>query len=350
MGLGIIMAFSEDYEALERKFCERVQADYDCGFGESTLLRNSNPKGPVDFILIAMEPSFGGRRPDKEERPAEWKDIKEKEIRNFSGSIEDFILHFCVRKYLCQGEQTYYLTDLSKGAMPGGNAGIERQRRYERWYPLLKEELRLVAKPGKTRIIAIGNMVADFLEGRSLCEHVEMVLHYSKSAAGYRENAIRPWKDHFPRFCQTVNWSDIEEAANDVLKQGGYSENSTYHKVKQLQNSSGVTDSRKMLMFHYKNRFEELKTAFHIVLNLDGGNGKGKNGTTVECAGSPIVKLADGVRVRVKQSARAKDFRGRIGTILHADVPGKGTQVEVDGIRKWMSQYSLEGVVAGQQE
>jgi hypothetical protein len=32
-------------------------------------------------------------------------------------SIEDFVLHFCVRRYLCGAERRYQITDLSKGAM-----------------------------------------------------------------------------------------------------------------------------------------------------------------------------------------------------------------------------------------
>jgi hypothetical protein len=30
---------------------------------------------------------------------------------------EDFILHFCVRRYLCGPAQQYHITDFSKGAM-----------------------------------------------------------------------------------------------------------------------------------------------------------------------------------------------------------------------------------------
>ena len=52
--------------------------------------------------------------------------------------------------------------------------------KYERWYPLLKKELRLLAKPGKTRIIAIGNVVRDFLKSKSLCHSIEKVIHYSR--------------------------------------------------------------------------------------------------------------------------------------------------------------------------
>ena len=343
------MTFSEEYEALEREFCERVQIDFCSGFCSGTFLRNIRPESPVDFVLIAMEPSLGGGKPGEERktRPGGWEEIKEKESRNFSGSMEDFILHFCLKRYLCKGEGTYYLTDLSKGAMATKDAPSESLLRYERWYPLLKKELRLVEKPRKTRVIAIGNEVARFLKGKNLSERTEKVLHYSPSAAGHREKAIKPWKGRFPEFCQTVSLSDIEETAKNVLEQGEYSEDSIRRTLKRLQKGSGLTESRKKLMFHYKNRFERLRTSCHIVLdlNLDCKDG---SGTTIECESSPIVKLACGIKVRVKQSARARAFRGRTGTVLQADVPGKGTQIQVDGIKKWMSHNSLEVVEASQ--
>ena len=99
--------------------------------------------------------------------------------RNFSWSVEDFILHYCLREYLCQDGETYHLTDLAKGGMTIRLAGEQRQARYDRWYPLIEKELRLLTKQGGTRLIAIGNVVADFLRKKPLCERVEKVLHYT---------------------------------------------------------------------------------------------------------------------------------------------------------------------------
>ena len=100
------MSFSEQYAALECKFKEQVKKDNE-DFGiESYFLANVAPKAPVDYVLVAMEPS----------RPANIASIK-----NFAVSVEDFILHFCAKEYLCKGEceRTYHITDLSKGAMCG---------------------------------------------------------------------------------------------------------------------------------------------------------------------------------------------------------------------------------------
>ena len=259
--------FREQYEALEKKFCERVQADFD-EFGlSSSLLRNIRPEGPADYVLIAMEPSLGGgKRSEGDARPPEWEEAQKRTNRNFSHSIEDFILHFCIRKYLCGEGETYHLTDLSKGAMSVSDAASKSKERYERWYSLLKEELQLVAESRETRVIAIGSEVAEFLSHKDLCDSTEKILHYSRRAGGSRESAIKPWKPRFPEFCDTVSLSDIEETAKSVCKQAGYSENTISRIMRRLQKGAGLTEPRKKLMFLYKKRFEELRSSPDIVL------------------------------------------------------------------------------------
>ena len=270
------MTFSEDYEALEHEFCLQVGKDNKELGIESTFLHNIRPQGPVDFVLIAMEPSTGVSLKEtghSEENP--------QITKNFSWSTEDFILHFCIRKYLCQGEQTYYLTDLSKGAMKVGGANAKRQQKYERWFPLLKRELRLVAKPRATRIIAIGNVVADFLRHERLCERIEKVLHYSPQAARYRKEGIQRWIERLPKFCQNIDRNAFEETIKGVLEEAyedGLPDKSlsswVQKRIKEHRHVSKLmsSDSKKMLMFYYKNMFENIRTAPHIVLGLDRGD------------------------------------------------------------------------------
>jgi hypothetical protein len=123
--------------------------------GELISTQYRSPR-PVDFVLIGMEPSIGGEG-------ASILDVARKKIKrgfkNFASSTEDFILHFCIKEYLCAGWGTYYLTDLSKGAMSVRAAKSEREKRYEKWHPLLLDELELVAGQKATPIIAIGNEV-----------------------------------------------------------------------------------------------------------------------------------------------------------------------------------------------
>lgn len=67
-----------------------------------------------------MEPSLSGRlAEDLRSRVADGS-------RNFLNSIEDFILHFCARRYLCNPGERYHITDVSKGGMPVSAAGEKR--------------------------------------------------------------------------------------------------------------------------------------------------------------------------------------------------------------------------------
>jgi len=108
------------------------------------FLPNPEPLGPVEYVFVCMEPSLGRWARSPDEAKAE----VEAGFRNFVFSVEDFILHFCIRQYLCEPTERYHITDLSKGAMLVERARIERSPRYDRWYGLLVEEPDLVAKPG----------------------------------------------------------------------------------------------------------------------------------------------------------------------------------------------------------
>ena len=248
--------------ALEDKFRQQVEKDREYGI-KSSFVRNIEPQGPVDFVLVAMEPSTGVKL-KKDEYPEESRQIE----RNFCWSTEDFILHFCIREYLCQAGQTYHLTDLSKGGMAVKKAKENPRPKYERWYPLLKKELQLVEKPGETRIIAIGNVVRDFLRDKHLCKNLETILHYAPTAAGHRNRKIQPWKESLPKFREQFDRSAFEESVVDVLKEAKM-ESYIGHRLKVPGSKSKLTQSRMKLIFYYKNRFEELRTADHIILKSE---------------------------------------------------------------------------------
>ena len=66
------MNFEEAYKQLEEKFKQRVVEDYNPPWKfESVFLPNVAPKGPVDYILIAMEPSLKGWAQDNSGRTRE---------------------------------------------------------------------------------------------------------------------------------------------------------------------------------------------------------------------------------------------------------------------------------------
>ena len=77
------------------------------------FLPNTEPEGPVQYVLICMEPSLGRWARSADEARSK----VEAGFRNFLFSMEDFILHFCARLYLCKPKERYHITDLSKGAM-----------------------------------------------------------------------------------------------------------------------------------------------------------------------------------------------------------------------------------------
>jgi hypothetical protein len=137
-------------------------------------------------------------------------------FRNFLFSIEDFIVHFCARHYLCGPAERYHITDFSKGAMLVEHAGPARIERYDRWYPLLQEEIELCTSPG-AGIVAVGNAVSRHLVHRGFRSFTQ-VIHYSGQAALARRAAIVGREDSFEAFSGSVSLDDVVATAEDVLK------------------------------------------------------------------------------------------------------------------------------------
>jgi hypothetical protein len=138
-------------------------------------------------------------------------------IRNFLFSIEDFILHFCVRRYLCGPAERYHITDFSKGAMLVDRAHLARIQRYDRWYPLLQEEIDLCANPS-AGIVAVGNVVAQELARRGFRRPFTRVISYSGQAGLARSAGIVGREDSFQAFSGSVSLEDVVATAEDVFK------------------------------------------------------------------------------------------------------------------------------------
>ena len=171
-------------EELNRKFKKRVKADNE-GWPalDSHFLRVNPPKIPVDYVLVGSEPSLIGVKNHLKDG-----------IHNFPGCPRCEPLHYVVNRYLCDGTGSYYLTDIAKGAISGG----PRQgsfKRYDQWYDLLREELRLVAKPSAV-IIAFGSHAGRYLAERRLEGYAGMIRHYSTLSPywyGYRDALLSEW-------------------------------------------------------------------------------------------------------------------------------------------------------------
>jgi len=137
--------FVRRYEELENEFLKRVEKD-------RILLNYKNivylpvflkPTCKVKYVFISMEPSLTkewANPPDCSTAEAQISGG----FRNFApGRFEDAIIHYCAQNYLHTDYQNYYITDMSKGAMPPQKTNEVRIRTWLNWFPLLKEELEL---------------------------------------------------------------------------------------------------------------------------------------------------------------------------------------------------------------
>lgn len=235
-------AFQVAYRELEQKM--EAQAERD----RSVFLPSAAPASPVDFVLICMEPSLGSNSANQVREGVR------AGSKNFFSSVEDFILHFSARRFLCGPTQRYHVTDWSKGAMRVKVAREARDRRYARWYPLLLEEIDLVAA-ANAGFIAVGNVVAKELQRRTFRRPLCEVIHYSGQAARARKAFVAARKASFEAFRETVSLEDIRATAEEALRSANVPSVFRERTLGRLDKSQ-LTDSRKQLVFHYKIKFE----------------------------------------------------------------------------------------------
>lgn len=228
------------YHDLEEQFRSQVERDRAHVIERvvqywGVYLPCEEPKDQVDYVFVGMEPSFG------------WaKDVKDAEgkiaegYRNFVGPQKksDPLALFIqsINRFLCEKGETYHLTDLSKGAMPVTVAALDRDRRYEQWYPLLLDEIEIVGKPGAP-VIAIGKKVETFLRKHRLHNKpgrpLYRVLHYSRQASAH-------WKTS----------ADEDEKGFEAFKNAEFGDNSCW--------PADLSCAKKKLVFAYKRKFEEI--------------------------------------------------------------------------------------------
>lgn len=240
-------SFRAAYQELEARMKVLAERDGDI------FLPNPEPEGRVDYLLICMEPSLGRWASSAEEARSR----VESGFRNFLSSIEDFILHFCVRRYLCSPAERYHMTDFSKGAMRVERAGLDRILRYNRWYSLLREEVELCTT-ANSAIIAVGGAVAQHLTRREFPRPFSRVIHYSGQAARARRDGIAGREDDFNAFNGSVCLDEILSAAEQVF-QAAQAAAEIRDKTMARLAGSQLTTSRQQLIFNYKVAFESLR-------------------------------------------------------------------------------------------
>lgn len=255
----IEMTFDEAYKEVESEFQELISEE------GSIYLPLTPPKGPVDFVLVAMEPSLGFvSNPAKLCDSRARREAKEKidcGVKNFAWSINDFILHYCIQSYLCQDDKTYYLTDLAKGAMLTKEAAKDPITRYKKWYPTLEKELGLVAKPD-VKIVSIGGKVRDFLAMKGLYGHAGSIRHYSGNAlAGVLVNHQCTHENgSFPR----AKIGDVLKVAQQVMRDGGMSEQCAEKRCRQFKKTPDLSKARQALICEYKTVFERVRNQHNL--------------------------------------------------------------------------------------
>jgi hypothetical protein len=184
-----------------------AEADRDVVF-----LSNPEPSGPAEWVFVCMEPSLGGWARYPEEATAKVK----AGFPNFVTSLDDFMLHFSIKHYLCGPKEADHITDLSKGAMRVKDAEIDRTQRWDRWYGLLLKEVDVVAKP-RAGIFAVGRPVGKCLRQRAFPRPLTYVLHYSGAARRHRRALIVGHEARFEQFKSSISLALVLATAEEVL-------------------------------------------------------------------------------------------------------------------------------------
>ena len=240
-------SFQTAYRDLEGRMKALAEADGD------VFLPNPEPEGPVDYVFICMEPSLGRWA----RSPEEAKSKVDAGFRNFLFSTEISILHFCIRRYLCEFTQRYHITDFSKGAMLVERANLARIQRYDRWYELLQEEINLVAT-SDAAIVAVGKVVSQDLKRRGFQRPIKPIIHYSGLAGRARSAAIVGHEDGFEAFRGSVSIKDVAATAEAALREAHVPTKMCNEALSRLSKGQ-LSISHQQLIFSYKLAFESIR-------------------------------------------------------------------------------------------
>ena len=134
------------------------------------------------------------------------------------------------------------------------DADDNRIARYINWYPLLLDEMNLVASTN-VRVFAVGTRVSNFLERQNFPWEYTQLIHYSGNAVSHWNRAIREHYDDFKLFKDTLTHEDFLENARDVIESSGVPLVISESALGRLRRAD-LTLSRRKLMFNYKLIFD----------------------------------------------------------------------------------------------
>ena len=220
---------------------------------EIVYLPNLTPKNRVDFIFVAMEPSFGTWA--KTENEAQNK--IDSGFRNFIDSWDVMAFHYCISSYL---STSYYITDISKAAMKVKNANKNRDWIFLKWKNLLVEEIDIIAS-NKCKLIPVGHKANDYIsEHFSNYSVLDRILHYSCSAAKHRKNIPEAHPKYYCEYKNRLDQASFLQNVKNIIREHGIP-GSTLKGIKKglERNEPRITESRKQLMFSYYNVFNHYR-------------------------------------------------------------------------------------------
>jgi hypothetical protein len=222
---------------------------------KAAYLPSFSPKKTVDYIFIAMEPSFGWWA--RTEEIAE--DMVNKGFVNFLWSIQDFLFHFAINNFL---SEDYYITDISKIAMTTEYANILRKEMYPRWIEHLKKEVDIFGAKNR-KILFIGGQVEAWLYDKfNTNEVIGRVIHFSQQATGARKKIAYENHEEYLDFCNENDLSSkrIKEFTYYTLRRYLSNDELINHVFKKINGREDfMTESRKQFIFCYYKVFKQIK-------------------------------------------------------------------------------------------
>lgn len=206
-------SFRDQYETLQRQWRQLAIKR------ERQYLRYLAPHAPVDYVLVAKMTSISQKDADTTpfgEFPAT---ACLTTGYNLLLSIGDLILNYGAHRHLCQPGERYYLTDLGKCAIPPKDAkGKLLANEFAAWYPMLLEELALVAKPEAT-VIPVSSATWSFLEAQSDFPYrlTTPILHWSTAAVAAAKMASSFFPREWEQYRRSTGWDDLRASTEEIL-------------------------------------------------------------------------------------------------------------------------------------
>jgi hypothetical protein len=212
------MSLGERYEALQSQWRE-LAIDHGHPY-----LKYLAPRAPVDFVLVGKMTSIADK--DRAETPPGEYPVVPPPGFNLMLSLGDLILNYGAHRHLCKPGERFYLTDLGKCALPAKDAkGKREQGEFAAWYPMLLEEIELVAKPDAT-VIPVSSTTGNFLKGRPDFPYplAEPILHWSMAAGAAAKMASSFFPQEWTQFRQSTGREELWQSVKEILSEAGLDE------------------------------------------------------------------------------------------------------------------------------